>query len=312
RGAHPPAGRCARGLLLPGAQPDRREARPDQHSGRRPRPDGHAEPGGGGRPAHVRLPDGSEQGPRPAARTGGGREGRRAPGDLGVRPDARQRLHLRQRLQDPPVRRRHRRGARLLRGAPRRRYGARRAARGADRFGCDRGARRQRGDRPGGSHPPVRDQGRPPAEPPAVAGDGVPGGGDAARVLMSSDEGHPRLSGALPPGQHWRDEPEIMHYGPVPRLRPDRWTFVVGGATADGLEHTFEWADLAALPRYDLVADMHCATRWSAAGMHWAGPRAVDVVALAPPAPEIARVLVFAEYGYAANVPLADLRTPST
>ena len=132
---------------------------------------------------------------------------------------------------------------------------------------------------------------------------------------MSSDEGSVGSvpgSGALPPGQHWRDEPEIMHYGPVPRLRPDRWTFVVGGATADGLEHTFEWADLAALPRQELVADMHCATRWSAAGLRWAGPRALDVVALAPPAAEIARVLVFAEYGYAANVPLADLRTAST
>src|SRR5699024_9889633 len=136
--------------------------------------------------------------------------------------------------------------------------------------------------------------------------------GDAARVVMSSAEGHPRPSGALPPGQHWRDEPEIMHYGPIPPLRPDRWTFVVGGATADGLEHTFEWADLAALPRQELVADMHCATRWSAAGMHWAGPRALDVVAPAPPAPEVASVLVFAEYGYAANVPLADLRAAST
>lgn len=124
---------------------------------------------------------------------------------------------------------------------------------------------------------------------------------------MTSHEGRHRRTGGLPPGQHWLDEPEIMHYGPVPPLRPDRWTFVVGGATADGLEHTFEWSDLAELPRHDLVADMHCATRWSAPGLRWAGPRAADVIAMAPPAPEVRSVLVFAEFGYAANVPVADL-----
>lgn len=124
---------------------------------------------------------------------------------------------------------------------------------------------------------------------------------------MSSDAPSGGAAGEPPPGQYWRDEPEIMHYGRVPAQRPDRWTFAVGGATADGLEHTFEWAEILALPRHDLVADMHCNTRWSVRGLHWSGPRAADVIALAPPGPGVTSVLVFAEYGYAANVPLADL-----
>ena len=46
--------------------------------------------------------------------TAAGREGR-----LGLRPDARQHLRVEHRLQDPALRRRHRRGAGLLRRAPR-------------------------------------------------------------------------------------------------------------------------------------------------------------------------------------------------
>lgn len=113
----------------------------------------------------------------------------------------------------------------------------------------------------------------------------------------------------LPPGQHWLDEPEIMHYGPVPAPRPDRWTFSVGGATADGLEHTFEWAELTSLPLQSVVADMHCATHWSATQQQWSGIRAAAVVDLVPPRHDVTGVLVFAEYGYAANVALPDLRS---
>ena len=61
----------------------------------------------------------------PAARRA--RHGLRCAGPLGHRPDARQHGHLAQRLQDPQLRRRHRRGARLLRGAPRARHRSRAA-----------------------------------------------------------------------------------------------------------------------------------------------------------------------------------------
>lgn len=127
---------------------------------------------------------------------------------------------------------------------------------------------------------------------------------------MPHDSERDEPSSRLPPGQHWLNEPEIMHYGPVPALRPDRWTFVVGGATADGLEHTFEWSDLASLPEESMVADMHCATHWSAGAQYWSGFAAAGVIDLAPPRDEVSSVLVFAEYGYATNVPLADLRAP--
>ncbi|UFU04823.1 molybdopterin-dependent oxidoreductase [Ruania halotolerans] len=120
------------------------------------------------------------------------------------------------------------------------------------------------------------------------------------------------LERVLPPGQHWRAEPDVMHYGPVPRPRPDRWSFTVGGATVDGVEHVFDWETMARLEVREVVADMHCATRWSALDQRWAGPRASDVIELAPPAPHVRELLVFAEFGYAANVAVDDLLSPRT
>lgn len=98
-----------------------------------------------------------------------------------------------------------------------------------------------------------------------------------------------------------------MHYGRIPEREPATWTVTVGGATASAREHVFSLDEVAALPPVHQVCDMHCATRWSAQGIEWAGVRARDLVALAPPAEAVSDALVFAEFGYAANVPLADL-----
>lgn len=112
---------------------------------------------------------------------------------------------------------------------------------------------------------------------------------------------------SLPPGQRLVGRLPIMHYGPVPKPRPERWRFTIGGATADGAERAFDLETILGLPRLDVVADLHCATHWSVLDLRWSGVPARDVIALAPPAPDVEHVLVFAEYGYAATVRLEDL-----
>lgn len=98
-----------------------------------------------------------------------------------------------------------------------------------------------------------------------------------------------------------------MHYGRVPERDPATWTVTVGGATASGVEHVFRLHEVTALEQVTAVGDMHCATSWTAQGITWTGVLARDVVAMAPPDPEAVTALVFAEFGYAANVALADL-----
>ena len=67
----------------------------------------------------------------------------------------------------------------------------------------------------------------------------------------------------LPPGQRLADALKVVHYGRVPKLDLQRWRFTVSGATRDGAEHTFSWADITAMPHIEVVADHHCAARHS-------------------------------------------------
>ncbi len=76
-------------------------------------------------PADLHHPDGSGHHPRGPPRAGAEGHGERRAGHLDLRSHARQHVRVAQRLQDPPLRRRDRRGAWLLRGAPRARHGAR-------------------------------------------------------------------------------------------------------------------------------------------------------------------------------------------
>jgi DMSO/TMAO reductase YedYZ molybdopterin-dependent catalytic subunit len=114
----------------------------------------------------------------------------------------------------------------------------------------------------------------------------------------------------LPPGQRLVAEAPVMHYGPVPRRRPDRWRLTVGGATADGSERELTFEQVLALTPLEVVADLHCATGWSSVDERWSGVAARDVVEAAPPRTDVEHVLVFAEYGYAATVRLEDLVSP--
>ncbi|MDD9207806.1 molybdopterin-dependent oxidoreductase [Georgenia sp. 10Sc9-8] len=129
---------------------------------------------------------------------------------------------------------------------------------------------------------------------------------------MTEDHTHPEgiplpADRTLPPGQYPVPAPPVMHYGPVPRRRPERWRLTVGGATATGTEASFDYDRLLELPRREIQADLHCAVGWSALDQRWSGIAARDVVELAPPGDHVLHVLVFAEYGYASTVRLEDL-----
>lgn len=115
---------------------------------------------------------------------------------------------------------------------------------------------------------------------------------------------------SLPPGQHLVAEPPVMHYGPLPRETDRAWTFTIGGSTAGGADAVLSLDEMLAFERVTVSADMHCGTHWSAIDQEWSGVSPANLIKLVPPAPGSRRVLVFAEYGYAANVHLDDLMSP--
>ncbi len=108
----------------------------------------------------------------------------------------------------------------------------------------------------------------------------------------------------LPPGQYIPRGWPVLHYGPVPKFAPEKWDLRVFGATA--VETTLTWDDFGALPRTEVHADFHCVTKFSVLDNIWTGVATAEILRLAPPRPSVTHVMVWAEYGYSANMRLAD------
>ena len=110
----------------------------------------------------------------------------------------------------------------------------------------------------------------------------------------------------LPPGQYIPRGWPVLHYGRVPKFDAATWDLKVYGATADGGERRWSWAELAELPRSEVRADFHCVTKFSVLDNLWSGVPTACFLELAPPAPEATHVMVWAEYGYSSNMALSD------
>jgi DMSO/TMAO reductase YedYZ molybdopterin-dependent catalytic subunit len=103
-----------------------------------------------------------------------------------------------------------------------------------------------------------------------------------------------------------------QHYGPVPRFRPETWNFTVMGATESGVEHRWDWAGIIRLPRCAVSADLHCVTKCTIPRIAWEGIAATEVLSAAPPAGAVTHVMVWADYGYSANIGIDDFAADTT
>ena len=116
----------------------------------------------------------------------------------------------------------------------------------------------------------------------------------------------------LPPGQHVPPKLPVLHYGPVPRFDPRTWDLRICGATAGGRDQSWDWDQVSALPQVEVVADLHCVTRFTVPGNRWAGVSAAEVLRRVPPADSVTHVMIWAAYGYSANVRIADFAADTT
>jgi DMSO/TMAO reductase YedYZ molybdopterin-dependent catalytic subunit len=109
----------------------------------------------------------------------------------------------------------------------------------------------------------------------------------------------------IPPGQYRTDKFPVLHYGSVPRADLATWDFRVFGAVDSPF--TLAWDQFRALPRKQVVTDIHCVTRWSKLDTVWEGVAIQEIIALAGLRPEATHVLAHCEQGYTANLPLSVL-----
>lgn len=140
----------------------------------------------------------------------------------------------------------------------------------------------------------------------------APGRSLVSQVLASAAGAPVRAERGLPPGQKARPDWPAQHYGRVPRFRPDTWTFTVMGATESGAEHRWDWAGITRLPRCAVTADLHCVTRCTTRAIAWEGIPATEILSAAPPADAVTHVMVWAEYGYSANIGIGDFAAGTT
>ena len=118
-------------------------------------------------------------------------------------------------------------------------------------------------------------------------------------------ENQARAERRLPPGQSLTLKWPVLHYGSVPRFDEASWDFKISGELASPVK--LSWKEFRALPQTEVTSDFHCVTRWSRFDNHWEGVAFREITKLAQPRAEAKYVLIHAEQGYTANVPLADL-----
>ena len=123
-------------------------------------------------------------------------------------------------------------------------------------------------------------------------------------IVSRGFSGRGRPAGAdLPPGQFLTEDFPVLSAGATPRIDTDEWEFTI--RTETGEKHTWDWAQLLALPNEDVTTDIHCVTRWSKLGTTWRG---VSLDTLFENVESTNEFTMAHSYGgYTTNIPLDDL-----
>ena len=114
-----------------------------------------------------------------------------------------------------------------------------------------------------------------------------------------------KAEGRLPPGQSLTLKWPVLHYGSVPRFNAETWDFRVYGFVESPLR--LSWREFNELPKVRRTGDFHCVTRWSRFDNEWQGVAFREILERVHPKPQASYVLVDAEQGLTANVPVTDL-----
>ena len=111
----------------------------------------------------------------------------------------------------------------------------------------------------------------------------------------------------LPPGQYLENGFPVLSAGPTPHTRIGEWTFVLehaGNALAE-----WTWNEFHLLPQEEVVADIHCVTRWSKLDTNWKGVTVETLLEEGGIDPPEEYVMAFCDGGYTTNLPWRTFST---
>lgn len=108
----------------------------------------------------------------------------------------------------------------------------------------------------------------------------------------------------VPPGQYVTERFPVLHAGVVPKVDLSKWDFRVEGLVSTPVVWSYE--DIKAMPVIDRTFDIHCVTKWTKLDTRWEGVSVNEIMSRVDLDPSATHVLVQAEQGFTANIPLAD------
>jgi DMSO/TMAO reductase YedYZ molybdopterin-dependent catalytic subunit len=112
-------------------------------------------------------------------------------------------------------------------------------------------------------------------------------------------------SDRVPPGQTLTQGWPVLHYGSVPYYNDmSKWDLRIFGLVED--EVSVSYKDFMALPRKEFSNDIHCVTTWSKLDNVWEGIAVSELMSKVKLKPEAKYVMLHAEHGWTANLPLED------
>ena len=98
----------------------------------------------------------------------------------------------------------------------------------------------------------------------------------------------------------------------MPSFNPSTWDLRILGATAGGEQTRLDWDAVAALPSSEVIADFHCVTKFTVPAVRWQGVLGAEILRCFPPAPSVTHLMIWAEFGYSANVRIGDFAADDT
>lgn len=108
----------------------------------------------------------------------------------------------------------------------------------------------------------------------------------------------------IPPQQALTRKWPVLHAGSVPQFDRATWQFQVFGLVDQPWSCTYD--EFLTLPHIQVMADMHCVTRWSKLDNVWEGVSTREVLSKVTVPPQAKFVMVHCEHGFTTNLPLAD------
>ncbi|MGD2405520.1 sulfite oxidase-like oxidoreductase [Bacillus velezensis] len=114
-----------------------------------------------------------------------------------------------------------------------------------------------------------------------------------------------KQSERIPPNQNVTTKFPVLHAGNVPYYEDmSKWNLQVYGLVDRPMLLSLE--DIKAFPEAEVKNDIHCVTGWSRLDNIWQGIRAKDIAEKAGVHKEAGFVILHAEEGWTANLPLSD------